>query len=100
MVVYISGAMSGLPNANRDAFYEMEAHLTLLGYAVLNPAWIPDGLSYSQYIAIDIAMLSAARYMLVLPGSDKSKGVAAEVAVAESLGIKTVSLEALEALAE
>ena len=42
MVVYISGAMSGLPNANRDKFYEMEAHLTILGYAVLNPAWIPD----------------------------------------------------------
>ena len=100
MVVYISGAMSGLPNANRDAFHEMEAQITMLGYKVLNPAWIPDGLSYSQYIAIDIAMLSAATFMLVLPGSKNSKGVAAEIAVAESLGIKSVSIEALEALAK
>jgi nucleoside 2-deoxyribosyltransferase len=85
IVVYISGPMSGLPDFNRQAFREAEAVLQSQGYTVLNPATHPHGLSYAQYMDIDMAMVRCADVVIALPGWEASNGAQAEIAYAKCL---------------
>lgn len=87
MAVYISGPMTGYDNYNRPAFFEAEKMLKSQGYEVFNPAKNPDGLTYSQYLDIDMAMVRCSNAIYCLPGCDKSKGAQAEIAYAKSLGL-------------
>ena len=66
MKVYIAGAMSGIQNANREAFFEASKMLRGFDYIVLNPAILPDGLTQAEYMAIDIAMLQVADSIYLL----------------------------------
>lgn len=78
VVVYIAGPMAGLINKNRDNFDEAEAELKHLGYVVLNPAVLPDGMDYSRYMPICLSMVEQADAVLMLPGWEKSKGASLE----------------------
>jgi len=49
-VVYLSGPMSGLPNFNREAFFEAEKKLMKMGAIVINPAILPKGMEYKWYM--------------------------------------------------
>lgn len=49
-IVYISGPMSGLPNFNKEAFFEAEEKLNEQGFAAVNPARLPDGKEYKWYM--------------------------------------------------
>ena len=88
--------MTGLADSGRSAFYEAERRLRENGYQkILNPASLPDGLTYDQYMSIDLAMVTAADMVVLLPGHETSKGSKAERSLAESLMKKVLTIEQL-----
>lgn len=82
--IYISGPMTGIKNANRESFNAAQAMLTKKGFVVLNPAVNPAGLTYEEYMRIDMAMLGVCSAIYMLDGHIKSKGATAELAYAKS----------------
>lgn len=61
-----------------------------LGYIVLNPAWLPLGMEYADYVAIDDAMLLQSDIICLLPGWSKSAGARREKKIAELNGIRVM----------
>lgn len=86
--IYISGPMTGIKNVNREAFNAAQAMLNKKGFVVLNPAVLPAGLTYEEYMRIDIAMLGVCSAIYMLAGHLKSKGATAELAYAKSCGFE------------
>jgi len=102
---YIAGPMTGYPDHNIPAFFAAEERLRALGYKPNNPARnngptateaIEDarnsGLSWSDYMRLDIRRLALCDSICVLPGWQNSKGANLEVDIAERLGIPVVCL--------
>ncbi|HGB5892423.1 TPA: DUF4406 domain-containing protein [Salmonella enterica subsp. enterica serovar Kottbus] len=87
-IIYIAGPMSGLENSNRDNFNMTAVVLKSIGHAVLNPALLPDGLTYEQYIRISKAMLECADTIFLLEGWQNSPGATAEYDLAKKLGLE------------
>jgi hypothetical protein len=87
MKIYIAGPMTGLPNFNRDAFFQAESNLTLRGHYVLNPATLPNGLSQHEYMDICQAMVRSADAIFMLSGWEASRGALAELYQARKLGL-------------
>ena len=94
-IVYLSGPMTGVKDFNYPEFNWAASVLTNLGFIVLNPATIPVGLEYNQYLDIDMAMVRAATLICVLDGWKKSKGAKAELAYAECLNKPVFTLRDL-----
>lgn len=93
-VVYISGPMTGLPDANRATFDAAEQYLrNTYGCGVLNPARMPDGLQYRQYMAHAMQLLAHATVIVLLPGWEKSRGAFIEVLIADRDGVPMVQVE-------
>ncbi|EDU4662365.1 DUF4406 domain-containing protein [Salmonella enterica subsp. diarizonae] len=87
-VIYIAGPMSGLENFNRKIFIETATLLWAEGHTVLNPALLPDGLTYGQYIKISKAMLECADTIYLFEGWQDSAGATNAHALAKKLGLK------------
>ena len=87
--VYISGPMTGLPGYNRPAFHAAARRLAALGHVPLNPALLPEGLEYDEYLAVDLAMVAIADTILLLPGWENSTGAAYELEAATHCDIWT-----------
>jgi len=87
-IIYISGPMTGIKNANKEAFDDAQIMLTEQGFIALNPAVNPDGLTYEQYMRIDMAMLAVCNAIYMLTGYEHSKGAAAELAYAKCCGFE------------
>lgn len=93
-LVYISGPMTGLPDANRATFDAAEQYLrNTYGCGVLNPARMPDGLQYRQYMAHAMQLLAHATVIVLLPGWEKSRGAFIEVLIADRDGVPMVQVE-------
>lgn len=84
--IYLSGPMKNLPDHNVPAFNRAAETLRALGHEVMNPGEHQDDarvdlkpvfLSYCDYI------INHADMLVILPGWENSKGVAAEKALAE-----------------
>lgn len=71
--IYISGPMTGLPNYNREAFNAAAEELKDK-YHVINPAVLPDGLEYDDYIDIAKILIKRCDAIYLLPGWQGSKG--------------------------
>lgn len=78
MVVFISGPMSGIEGLNKEAFNKAEELLRSVGFIVLNPAVLPEGLPEEKYMPICMSMIDAADYIFLLPGWASSMGSTAE----------------------
>lgn len=83
--VFLSGRITG-DRHYKAKFDRVAQELTDDGYIVLNPATLPKGLSYADYARICTAMLEAADTVLLLPGYQKSPGVALEIKYAKYIG--------------
>lgn len=84
-IVYIAGPITGVEDY-REAFFDAAEDLSRLGYTVLNPAVLPDGLTYEQYMTIDFAMINVADAVYFLPGWENSRGATLERAYCEYIG--------------
>ncbi len=75
--VYIAGKINGNPTFRED-FQQQEDKLLSQGYAVLNPAKLPDNLGYEDYMHICLAMIDVADIVFLLPNWRNSPGATRE----------------------
>jgi hypothetical protein len=99
--IYISGPMTGLPQYNYPAFFEVENILKSKykfnkNLVILNPARIDDGSEYkfnhsrAYYIRKSIEMLLKATDIYVLKGWQDSEGAKLEIAIAKELKLRFI----------
>ncbi len=99
MIVYLSGAMTGIPEENVPAFNAAARALRLIGYEVVNPAEFDtdvDGLSersrWVKYLKADIKALMDCDGIVMLPGWENSKGATLEHNTAKALDMPILTL--------
>lgn len=110
--VYLAGPMRGYPNFNFPAFDYAAARLRKQGCVVFSPAErdrethpdiennptgdiknIPAGASLAEFMEADTRWICRhATAVALLPGWEKSKGVAVELALAKCLGLTVIEL--------
>lgn len=83
--IYLAGKITGDPNY-REKFKSAARVLTALGYVVLNPAILPDGLSEPGYMRISLTMLEESDMAVFLPDFQESKGALIEQAWCQRTG--------------
>lgn len=100
MKVYIAGPMRGYPNWNHEAFDAAEARWRAAGHIAFSPAATDRALGYGSIggdvglaqlrhvMMIDIIAIFNADAIALLPGWERSRGVAVEVALARFLNLK------------
>lgn len=76
-IVYIAGKINGDPNFV-EKFKEVEVQLKEQGYIVLNPADLPGGMEYEEYMTICFAMVDTADILCMLPDYKDSPGALRE----------------------
>lgn len=74
MKIYVAGMITGNPDY-REQFEEAAAKLRAEGHIVMNPAILPDGFEYEDYMHICFAMIDTCEAMALLPNWRKSPGV-------------------------
>lgn len=89
MKVYLSGAMTGLPDFNSPAFHAEAARLRNEGYTVLNPAENPEPpcKSWAGYMRMAIAQVVQCDGVFMLTGWEASRGARLEHRIASELGL-------------
>lgn len=94
-IVYISGAMSGLPDSNYPAFNAAAAALRVQGFTVLNPAEnpAPPCGSWAGYMRMALVQVTQAHGLVMLPGWESSRGARLEYQVATELGLPVITLD-------
>ena len=84
---YISGPMTGLPDANYPEFNRVARELRELGYQVENPAENPRCDSWEAYMRLAIAQLVKCDEIHMLRGWKQSRGARVELLIAQTLGM-------------
>lgn len=93
MNVYISGPMTGIDNFNYPAFFDAENKLALAGHNPINPARLPAGLTYREYLDTDLEIIAImADAIIQLPGWQQSKGAVEEYKLAVKLNLEIMEL--------
>lgn len=116
MRIYLAGPMRGIPEFNFPAFYAAAATLRAGGHDVFNPAERDNekhgtdiskgnttgseehavkehGFNLREALGADLAYIcGTADAIALLPGWERSKGVAAELATARALGLQEIVL--------
>ena len=82
MKIYIAGPITGIYNY-RENFNKAEAELSKKGHIVLNPSFLPSGLT--DYMSICKAMIDQADTIYFLKGSENSAGSSEEFEYAKEL---------------
>ena len=83
-IVFIAGAITGVADY-KEQFTSAEKNLQEQGATVINPAVLPSGLKWADYLRITKEMLQCADVVYVLPCWANSKGVLEELEVARKL---------------
>ena len=83
MRVYVAGSMTGKFDYKRY-FMMAEENLKSMGHIVVNPAYLPEGLS--DYYEINKAMIDQCNAIYVLSGWENSEGTKKELDYCKSLG--------------
>lgn len=92
MKVYIAGPMTGFEKLNEQSFNSAQLWLEVKhGCRVYNPARLPPGWDYEDYMAVDFALLGRCEGIVFLPGWEKSPGAVREHAEAGRIGVRDMS---------
>jgi len=90
--LYLSGPMTGLPQANFPAFHAEAARLRDLGYEVVSPAEInadPSG-GWHACMRNDLKALLDCDAICLLDGWEQSQGAHLELHVAHRVGLQVL----------
>lgn len=83
--IYIAGKITGDSNY-RKKFKETSCRLEQLGYSVMNPATLPDGFTWEEYMTITLSMLDVCDLAYFLNDWNDSKGAMLEYGYAVAKG--------------
>lgn len=95
--VFLSGAMSNLPNCNYPAFHKAAQALRARGYRVQSPAENvarPDA-KWEDYMRLSLRQLLKSESIVMLDGWQDSRGATLEHQVATALGMRVHRLDEL-----
>jgi len=87
--IYISGAITSDP-AYRQKFATAEKRLEHQGHIAINPARLPAGLDYEEYMYIHLATITICDSIYMLPCWKDSPGAQREKHFAEVLGKEVI----------
>lgn len=90
MMIYVSGKITGDKNY-KQKFEKAANKLISFGYDVFNPAILPNGLEYEQYMQIDFLALSFCQGIYLLDDWEQSSGAKRELEEAQRLGLKVIT---------
>ena len=85
MKVYIAGKITGDPDY-RIKFFKAANYMENLGFTVIDPATLPEGMSPNDYMSICLPMLLAADAIALLPDYQTSAGACIEHKIAKYTG--------------
>ena len=90
--IYISGAITGLPNDNAESFQKAEELLTPCSNKVINPLKLDHSNCnvWGDYMRNDIKALMDCNAIYMLNGYKKSHGAMVEYRLAKTLGMQIV----------
>lgn len=94
-ILYISGAISGIPDLNRTKFSNATKQLRGLGYIVINPHELCEGIPAEEWdkcMRNCIRKLVDADIVVLLDDWQQSRGAQIEFTLAHQLKMKTISL--------
>ena len=94
MKIYLAGAMTGIEDLNRPAFFKAKCFLELLSHEVFNPGELDPELPLREIFLKELTYIcEEAEAIALLPGWENSKGATAERAVGLALGLKIIELD-------
>lgn len=93
--VYLSGKITGDSNY-RQKFNAMTEELLSYGYVVFNPAVLPDGFEYEDYMDLDLLILSRCDAIFLLRDWKSSPGAKRELEEAKRLGLQILTEDDLK----
>lgn len=97
MRVYLAGPMTGYPESNYPAFHAYAKKLRGLGLDVMSPAELNAVTeSLATAMRFDLMAVCESQAIALMPGWEKSKGVAIELALAHYLKLIVFDAETLE----
>lgn len=94
MKIYLSGKITG-DVKYRQKFGSMEKELLSYGYVVFNPAILPDGFEYEDYMDLDLLILSRCDAIFLMRDWKNSPGANREYEEAKRLGLRILTEEDL-----
>lgn len=89
MKIFLSGKISG-DKGYREKFHKKEKELLGMGYFVMNPAILPDGFRYEDYIRICFSMINACDGIYLLKDYKESRGSRGEKIYAENNNLQII----------
>lgn len=92
--VYLSGKITGDDNFIKK-FKEAEEKLKARGHKVMNPAILPEGFEYEEYMAICFAMIDQCNILAFLPDWEDSPGAKREIEYAVKTKKMSLRIESL-----
>lgn len=95
MKIYLSGKITGDSNY-RQKFNAMAEELLSYGYVVFNPAILPDGFEYEDYMDLDLLILSRCDAVFLLRDWKNSPGAKREVEEVKRLGLQILTEDDLK----
>lgn len=93
-VYYLSGSITNTDNY-KMLFRNAETRLMSPDRIIINPAMLPFGLKYHQYLDINLAMVRACDVIFMLDGWRGSQGANVEHDYAKAIG-KQIEYEVVE----
>ena len=90
MRVYLSGAITGVPNLNWEQFKNAERELISKGYTVINPLRLDHSncKKYIDYMSVDYKALLTCDTIYMLKGYKFSRGAKLELRIALKNGLR------------
>ena len=93
--IYIAGKITGDPDY-KAKFNAAATAYRRLGYTVLNPASLPEGMQKADYMRICFAMIDTADVVAFLPGYETSPGAQLEHLYCEYIGAYVIYIGACD----